>query len=118
MKRDMDVVRKMLFAVRDAPTVVNGVEGVSKEDFAYHAQLLDEAGLVCAAIQGNGKRIASDAVIFRLTWAGEDFAASIKDDTIWNKAKTNVLKPSASWTFGVLLKYLEGEITRRIDQFL
>lgn len=114
MKRDMDVIRKIVLAVSDAPSFVNSVEGVSKEDFAAHAQLLEEAGLIRAAIQGQGNRVAEVAVIYRLTWDGQDFADSITDDTLWKKAKENVFKPSASWTFGVLREYLKMEITRLI----
>jgi len=114
MQRDMDVIRKIVLAVRAAPDIVPSVEGISGPDFAYHAQLLEEAGLVTAAIQGQGNRIAQVAVIFRLTWAGQDFADSILDDTLWNKAKENILKPSASWTFGILLEYLKFEIRQRI----
>lgn len=121
MRRDMDVIRKIVLAVRDAPGIINAVEGIAPGDFAFHAQLLEEAGLVSAAIQGGGKRIAEAVVVFRLTWAGQDFADSIADDTIWEKAKAHVIKPSASWTFGVLLEYLKFEIKSRIpglDQIL
>ncbi|NMQ05282.1 DUF2513 domain-containing protein [Candidatus Accumulibacter phosphatis] len=115
MHRDMDIIRKIVLAVRDAQAeYVNSVEGLPQEDFAFHAQLLEEAGLVAAAIQGEGKRIARVAVIYRLTWAGQDFADSIRDDTLWSKAKKTILKPSASWTFGILLEYLKFEIKRTV----
>jgi hypothetical protein len=117
----MDAIRKIVLATRDAPGIVNSVDGLSNEDFAFHAQLLEEAGLVSAAIHGGGKYIAEAAVIFRLTWTGQDFADSIADDTIWKKAKAEVIKPSASWTFSILLEYLKFEIKRRIpglDQVL
>lgn len=121
MHRDMDIIRKIVLAVREAPEHVNAVDGVSSDEFARHAQWLEEAGLVAAAIQGGGKQTAKAAVIFRLTWAGNDFADSIIDDTLWKKAKDNVIKPSASWTFGILLEYLKVEIKSRIpglDQML
>ncbi len=121
MHRDMDIIRKIVLAVREAPSVVNSVDGVSTDDFAHHAQLLEEAGLVIAAIQGGGKQIAKAVVIFRLTWSGQDFADSIIDDTLWKKAKDNVIKPSASWTFGILLEYIKVEIRSKIpglDQML
>lgn len=114
MQRDMDVIRKIVLAVRSAAGVVNSVDGVSEADFAHHAQLLEEAGLIAAAIQGQGKRVAQEAVIFRLTWSGQDFADSILDDTLWNKAKENIIKPTASWTFGILLDYLKFEIKQQI----
>lgn len=117
MRRDMDIIRKIILAVRDSAGPVNSVVGVSGDDFAYHAQLLEEAGLITAALQANNKQIARAAVIYRLTWSGQDFADSIVSDTLWNKAKENVFKPTASWTFGILIEYLRCEIKRSIPGF-
>jgi len=114
MKRDMDLIRQIVLAANASEGIVNGIEGVSKEQFAAHVQLLDEAGLLVAAINGGPKRLPLAAVVYRLTWAGHDFADSIVDDTLWNKAKENVLKPASSWTFGILLEYLKAEIRRNI----
>ena len=50
------------------------------------------------------------ALIWRLTWAGQDFADAISSDTLWCKAKENVLKPAGSWTFDVLKEWLKAEI--------
>lgn len=111
----MDTIRRIVLAVRDADEVVTyrALEGISEQEFAMHAQLLEEADLVQAALQGGDKRIPRAAMIFRLTWAGHEFADSIIDDTLWKKAKENVIKPSASWTFGILLEYLKQEIRQR-----
>ncbi|MDY0262017.1 DUF2513 domain-containing protein [Syntrophotalea acetylenica] len=113
----MDIIRKIVLAVKDATGPVASVDGLSRQTFAHHAQLLEEAGLVTAAIQGGGKKISEMVVIYRLTWDGSDFADAIIEDTLWKKAKDNVMKPAASWTFGVLLEYLKMEITRGIPGF-
>lgn len=117
MKRDMDLIRRIVLAVRDTDDVVSRLDDVESGQFAEHAQLLEEAGLIAAAIRSNGKRPATEAVIFRLTWAGQDFADAIRDDTLWSRAKEAVIKPTASWTFGVLLRFLEVEITSGISSF-
>ena len=114
MQRDMDMVRKIILAVRQAETLVTSVEGVTPQQFAMHAQLLAEAGLVTAALGGGENRIAVSAMIYRLTWDGYEFADSIIDDTLWKKAKDHVIKPSASCTFGILFEYLKAEIRRHI----
>ena len=111
MKRDMDVIRQIVLAVRDASDVVREVPGIDQAVFIEHARLLHEAGLIDAAIQVVQHR-ATLALIWRLTWAGQDFAQSVVDDTVWHKAKENVLKPMGSWTFAILGDYLKGEITR------
>jgi hypothetical protein len=39
-------------------------------------------------------------------WVGFEFADSIGDEDIWEKAKKNILRPAGSWTFGILSEYL------------
>lgn len=113
MKRDMDLIRKIVLEVRNATGPVNVIEDVDTDTFAEHALLLQEAGLIEASIKVNQHRPVA-VVIWRLTWAGHDFAQSIVDDTLWRKAKENVIKPMASWTFSILVDYLKGEISRRL----
>ena len=113
MKRDMDVIRQIVLAVREAQGVVREVPGIEQALYFEHALLLEEAGLIQASIQVTQHRVTV-ALIWRLTWAGQDFADAITDDTLWRKAKDNVLKPAGSWTFGVLLEYLKSEITGRL----
>lgn len=117
MKRDMDVIRQIVLAVRDAEGVVRGVQDIDQATFIEHALLLEEAGLIQASIQVIQHR-ATVALIWRLTWAGQDFAQAVTEETLWRKAKDNVLKPAGSWTFGVLLEYLKGEITGRLPSAL
>jgi hypothetical protein len=70
-----------------------------------------QARLIHAALHGgNYKRAALAAVIWRLTWGGHEFADSIVSDTLWNKAKAEIMKPAASWTFRVLLQWLKDQI--------
>lgn len=107
MHRDMDIIRTILLAVANSNTPVSTVENVSPELFSAHAQWLKEAGLVMVALQPDDNRPAIKATIFRLTWAGCDFVDAIKDDTIWAKAKANIIKPAASWTFDILLDQLK-----------
>lgn len=113
MKRDMDVIRQIVLAARDANGPLNGVDGMEPAVFYNHVVLLEEAGLVKAAVREQHGE-AKMAILFRLTWAGQDFAQAIVEDTLWRKAKETVIKPAGSWTFGVLLDYLKTEITSRI----
>jgi len=118
MKRDMELVRDVLMAVAELPhgKPLVSMEGVSNEIFAAHAQWLDEAGLVEAAIQGNGKRPPNAAVIWRLTWAGCDAVDAMRDESLWKQALDTVIRPSASWTFGILLDWLKHRIVQQLGQ--
>lgn len=111
MQRDMDLIRRIVLAVRSNPVPgepVRRFDDVDAAVFGEHVQLLVEAGLVDAAVQSSQHRVTV-ALVWRLTWAGQDFAQAIVDDTIWRKAKNQVIKPAASWTFGILLDWLKGE---------
>ena len=112
MKRDMDIIRQIVLAVRDSDGVVRGLEGVEFEVYAEHVRLLDEAGLIDASIQVVPQRRVIAALVWRLTWAGQDFADAISSDTLWHKAKETVIKPTGSWTFDVLKEWLKTEISQ------
>jgi len=53
-----------------------------------------------------------DMDIVRLTWEGCDFADAVRSDTLWKKAKEMVIKPTASFTFGLLKDWLKSEIAQ------
>lgn len=114
MKRDMDIIRRIVLATRDTDGPVARIDGIDAETFAAHVQLLDEAGLVKTSLKGDEKKAADLVILWRLTWAGHDFADAITNETLWQKAKDNVMKPAASWTFGILLEYLKSEIGRNL----
>jgi hypothetical protein len=115
MKRDMDVVRRIVLALQDADSTLNGVEGVEQAIFLEHARLLVDEGLAEGHILVTGvPPKAQVANLFRLTWAGQDFADASKDETVWEKAKKHVLKPGVSWTFALLLEWLKVESKKRL----
>ena len=115
MKRDMDIIRSIAFATRDSSAPIDGVSQVPHDSFAYHVQLMKEAGLVKAAIMpDDGNQAPITARVFRLTWSGQDFADAASDDTIWKKAKDKFIKPATSWTFEIILEYLKTEAKAKL----
>ena len=117
MERDMDVIRAIILKTAEARPgeSVAEIEGIDPTIFAAHAKWLDEAGLVTAAfIPKDTMRIPTRAIIHRLTWDGCDFADAIRNDTIWERAKAEVIKPSSSWTFGILIDWLRLQITHQL----
>ena len=112
MKRDMDLIRRIALAVAEMPydEFLQELDGVEPEVFGMHAIWMSEAGLVHGAFDEPMHGGPPTAAIFRLTWAGCEFADAVRDDTLWSKAKKQVLKPSASWTFSLLTEWLKSEI--------
>ncbi|MCX5592852.1 DUF2513 domain-containing protein [Alcaligenes endophyticus] len=113
MKRDMDLIRKITLATEQLPPNewLEGIEGIEDAIFAGHARWMKEARLVEASIEEYLDGSTSTA-IKRLTWDGCNFADEIRSDTLWKKAKENVLKPSMSFSFSVLREWLKAEITQ------
>lgn len=111
MKRDMDLIRRIVLAVEDLPhrETLDKLEGVDPDDFALHAEWLAEAGLIKATINSSLSGTTA-AFIHRLTWDGCEFASSVRSDTLWKKAKESVLKPTGSFTFSILREWVANEI--------
>jgi hypothetical protein len=117
MKRDMDLVREILLAVEGSDDIVNIEQFVNEErslDFVgYHVKMMEDAGLVYASVQD-----ADDGVycgmITNLTWEGQDYLASIKDDGVWTKTrkviKETVGSTTLSLTKSIALKIAEQAI--------
>lgn len=112
MDRDMEAIKKIIIVLKDSDKALVGVVDMPDDVFKFNAMLLIEAGLADGAVKQSSR--TSTAVplavyLKRLTWDGFEFADLIKDETLWEKAKENVLKPAGSWSFSVLLEWLKRE---------
>jgi len=119
MKRDMDLIRAIALAAAQtaADKPLAGLPDVNAETFAAHVQWMAEAGLLHAALApASGLKHAHQAIVWRLTWAGCEFADAVTSDTLWAKAKSKILIPSASWTFGILCDWLKTEIVQGLPK--
>lgn len=114
MKRDMEIIRDIVLAVSAASAPLSSLEGLPDEAFAFHAQLLEEAGLLEAAIMPADKRIATDAMIHRLTWEGHDFADSVRSPEVWDKTKSGALA-AGGFTVDLLKDLAKGFIKKQIE---
>ncbi len=112
MKRDMDVIRKIILETAALPYggQLQSIDGVEEEVFVMNVIWMEEAGLINASAQAGSGSMAMYAIVTRLTWAGCEFADAITDDTLWKKAKETVFKPGISFTFDILKEWLKTEI--------
>ncbi|WP_418611704.1 DUF2513 domain-containing protein [Klebsiella pasteurii] len=114
MKRDMDLLRRMVLCLQDNSRrrPLTALDGVDQRLFNYHALLLVQANIAVGTVEPVQAGIPMKALLFELTWEGQDFADSIRNDTVWEKAKENVIKPVAGWSFSILKDYLKAELTK------
>ncbi len=110
MKRDMDLARRILLALEEAPFDLRGVTiklpDVSEEALQYHLLILSEANLI-KAIDASS-RDGPSYLPERLTWLGHEFLDASRNDTFWKKAKTAVLEKTGGLAFDVLFQLLKS----------
>lgn len=94
MKRDMELIRKIVLAVEDhehgyAPNPLK-IEGYTSEQIEYHAYILVQGGLAEGSFTSDMRSSSPTAHIKNLTWEGHEFAASAREDSTWHKVKAQV----------------------------
>lgn len=104
MKRDWDLIRKILIEVEglgDTRSAVEQIDGTDYEAVSYHIHLMIDAGLVegqCTQGMDGPLRCYASA----LTWEGHEFLDKIRSATFWNKIKSMVREKSLPMTFDVI----------------
>ena len=108
MKRDIDLIRKILLYLEEKPDGkrINNLEleGFSIDEVQYHLILMDEAGLI--SCERSMSSTTADRVIkvfpFNLTWQGHEFLEASRNDTFWNKAKAVAKAKSGALSIDVI----------------
>ena len=110
MKRDMELIRKLVLAIEDAPTGYAPdnltLEGYTPEQIGYHAHLMIQAGLATGSDVTHMGSSSPQAILTSLTWAGHEFADAARDEGRWKKAMGIVQEKGGSVTLSVLTQLL------------
>lgn len=91
MKRDMEIVREILFILEEQENSNEEVklsDNIDKEQAIYHLKIMEQAGLVNNNIKTPGDN--EYWIYSSLTWDGHDFLDTIKNNNIWNKTKESI----------------------------
>lgn len=89
MKRDMELVRKLLLAV-ESGQMNFVIDGYNNDTVKYHKALVIDAGLAEGSVLKSGmgnREIPVNVMLTKLTWAGHDFIDAIASDSNWAKVK-------------------------------
>jgi hypothetical protein len=94
MKRDMDLIRKMLLEIESRDDVfIPSDDPADYRRIAYHLLQLNEGGLITgieATESVGGELLVHVATQPRLTWAGHEFLDLARNETVWADAKEKV----------------------------
>lgn len=92
MKRDMDLIRKLLIRLEsikneDQARAPLAVEGYTKDQIGYHKYLLVDAGFAAGYDVTHDGSFIVQFELSHLTWDGQEFLAAARDETRWVKAR-------------------------------
>lgn len=89
MKRDLDLIRKILLAVEAHPHGLAPddltIPGYTDEQVGHHNWLIVRSGLADGAETTSHQSESRSALIYSLTPAGHDFLDAARDDTTWKR---------------------------------
>jgi hypothetical protein len=112
VKRDKDLIRKLVLAIEDAPSGYApndlAIEGYTPEQIDYHAYLIVDAGLAEGERVDHMQSVGPEVMLRNLTWAGHEFADASRDETRWKKAMGIVQEKSGSVSISVLTELLKS----------
>jgi hypothetical protein len=74
------------------------LDGYTQEQLSAHVMMAHDAGFVEAKFLPG----TTEFLVKRLTYAGHEFVDAAREETLWNKAKDNVLSTAGTLTLEAL----------------
>jgi hypothetical protein len=112
MKRDMELVRRILLAMEAGE--LGAIAGYDQTVVGHHVWLMAQGRLLEAATsttQGDAHPVALPIAI---TWTGQDFLNTVRDEAVWARVKALQEERGLSLPFylllGVATKILAGQV--------
>ncbi len=110
MKRDMDLIKKILLEfeavnIFPVPEGKMTVEGYDNDLVDYHVVLLEEAGLITGDINFSESGHMYNCSL-RLTWDGHEFLDAAKNEGLWNKVKAKMREKAIDIPFTIFRESL------------
>ncbi len=119
MKRDLELIRKILLAVEDDQP--QSIPDESSERIGYHVQLLLDARYVEGKViwsQVGEDYIPHAYFVQRITMAGHDYLDSVRDPKVWNKTKSVLENVGGSAALEVVKDVAVKVMTELIKPFI
>jgi len=91
MKRDMDLVRRILLAIEGGEHGVAPqpllIDGYTDEQIGYHVYIMIQGGLLEGSVVSMMEGPSPEAIASSMTWAGHEFIESARDEKRWKEAR-------------------------------
>lgn len=106
MKRNWDVIRKVLLTIEELPpggslhSSAFVDDGIEESVVAYQMVILQQGGFIEGSCLDIGR--GHTCIINSLTWAGQEFLDSIRSESIWTKIKETAKTKGLELTIDVV----------------
>jgi hypothetical protein len=119
MKRDMELIRKMVLKMVDDPRGYAPnfeIEGYSDDQIGYHAYLLHDSGLAVGLDATSTSNSGPYYMLQHLTSAGHDFAENARNQFVWDEVMAGINERGIRTTsLDILKKLLDKALRKRLD---
>lgn len=111
MKRDVELIRKILQRIEDTADGQREVNmkfaGYTTNQVMYNAHLALRHGLIEGTSYRSGASVFPTIRPTGLTWEGHEFLDSVKNQYVWERTKQMVKKNGGSVSFATLREVVE-----------
>ncbi|MFN8413658.1 MAG: DUF2513 domain-containing protein [Anaerolineales bacterium] len=110
MKRDMDLIRKILFAIEEQYKPGEGsiwgleIDGYDMPTIAEHCDLLYQQGFIKSYKASYGDGVIQVFAIGNISSSGYDYLELIRNNAVWDKTKVEMEKKELPQTFESIAK--------------
>lgn len=119
MKRDPDLIRKILIEIEKCPDdsnlIILNIPGYTPGEISDHVGLLKDAGYIVAVVERGDDQHRWYPV--RMTWDGHEFLEKARDDNRWGQAKV-VMSKLGGFTFEIASKVLTDLVTAQLKSLM
>jgi hypothetical protein len=113
MRRDMNLIRLLLLEYEDEEPKPD-LSAYTEAELVEHSALVIEAGLVHGQVLKSSDGNPRGTAVLRLTWAGHEFLAAARNETIWKKAVEQITRAGVSVTVSVLQELLKQYLRQEL----
>lgn len=120
MKRDMDLVRKLLFELSDSEFYSDmgcpRIEGYSEDQIKHHIFIMRDAGLVqfTEDKEVDGFLGKTEDLKLRLTWEGHEFLEKVRDEKLWKSIVDTTKNKTGGLSFDILKALLIAALKQSV----
>lgn len=119
MRRDIELIRKMVLAIEEHPdgsATELQIDGYDSSQIGYHAYLLVESGLAVGSDVTTLESSGPEWIIGHLTTAGHDFAESARTEYVWDEVIEEMKRKGfVSASVDVVKRMLDKQLRKRLD---